>query len=635
TVLATYLLALALGSLLLGPRRGVGATRAPLRVLVLAAVPVALLPFAIAAVGAWSLARIAAAEPTQLELVWIQSAAAGMLLVPSTLIGAAALPWLLRAASPTPEAAGRGTGRLLFMNTAGSALFALLTALLWLPLAGSAGVLRGAAGVYLGAGALVAAGRTRAVLTVAGAVLLLQPLVAPTDDAVLWRVVGATFAPERYVVDDAPLRFAEEGRVSTVVVRDREGRPELWVDSKIVASVGPTDRLHLALLGHLPMLLHPEPEHVAVIGLGTGISSRAVARWKPETLDIYELEPAVVEAARHFEAFDGGVPEGARVVLGDGRHGIERSGKRYDVVTSDPIHPGVAGAAALYGADHYRMLASRADIVCQWLPLYQMRLPDARLIVRTFTAVFENAYVFLLGPDAILVGAREPLQVDEARLRERLASEAGADLASYGLRAPGRLLGLLVQGPEGARLFAREGPLNTDDNLRLEFACARSWYADEIALIARFLRLGRTDATTLLTGAPTLSFGHELDQAVQFHTAMRVWLEWQNARAVEELELLLELGLWNDFARALRHETLLALARDELDDDRPEEAVRILRTLLATEGIDDGLRLDAAELLMDAGRVADARAVARRLAAEKGWPRARRLAGESNASSER
>lgn len=634
-VLGTYLLALALGSLLLGPRRGRGETRGPLRVLVLAAIPVAILPFAIGAVGLWTVGLLQGRVPGQLELIGIQSAATGMLLVPSTLIGAAALPWLVRAAAPRPEQAGRSAGRLLFMNTAGSALFALLTALVWLPLAGSAGVLRGAAGTYLGAGALLAKGVGRSVLGVLAALLFLQPLLLPVEDKVLWDVVGATFSPEHFNVDDAPRRYAEEGRVSTVVVRDREGRPELWVDSKIVASVGATDRLHLALLGHLPMALHPDPKHVAVIGLGTGITSTAAATWAPETLHVFELEPAVQGAAEYFRDHGGGLPERATLVLRDGRQGIAHSDRHYDVVTSDPIHPGVAGAAALYGKDHYEMLKERSDIVCQWLPLYQMAMDDVRMVVRTFAAVFEHPYVFLAGPDALLVGSAKPLEVDEAALRDRLAGAPGADLAAYGLGAPGRLLGLLVQGPKGARLFAGDGELNTDDHLRLEFRCGRHWYLDEMVTVAQYLRLGRTTPDSLLGATASTAFEEEVRQATQFHRTMRVWMDGDYARAAEEFEAARAWAPGNGFALEMQLESLIFDARELLDDalDRDvasdvELAVGTLRSLAARPELDALMRLDIAAALMDAGQLADARRIAAPLAANPGWPRARRILGD-------
>src|SRR5204863_3872301 len=101
---------------------------------------------------------------------------------------------------------------------------------------------------------------------------------------------GATFSPGDYDPGTAPADFAREGRVSTVVVRDRDGRAELWVDGKVVASAQPTDRMHLALLGHLPMLFHKNPKRAAVVGLGTGITSTAVAAHAPDVLDVFELE---------------------------------------------------------------------------------------------------------------------------------------------------------------------------------------------------------------------------------------------------------------------------------------------------------------------------------------------------------
>ncbi|HEV8533807.1 MAG TPA: hypothetical protein VGT00_20480 [Methylomirabilota bacterium] len=46
------------------------------------------------------------------------------------------------------------------------------------------------------------------------------------------------------------------------------------------------------MLGHLPMLLHPDPRRVVVIGMGSGITAGSVARYPIERLDIVEIEPA-------------------------------------------------------------------------------------------------------------------------------------------------------------------------------------------------------------------------------------------------------------------------------------------------------------------------------------------------------
>ncbi len=629
TVLGTWLLALALGPLLFGPRRGSGPTNKPAWLLALAAVPVVLLPPVLALVGDMTAQWIGNSDPNWLEMLGLRTAAAAILLVPSTLIGAAGLPWLLRAAAPERQAMGRGAGRLLAWNTAGSAVWALLTALLWLPAIGSAAALRGAGGLYLASAACVTPARWRALPVVLACALWLQPWIVHLEDDALFDTVGASFSPSAYGLPDAPRLLAREGRMATIVVRDREGDRELWVDSKIVASTAPTDLLHLTLLGHLPMVLHPNPKRVAVIGLGTGITSTCTAAWEPEVLDIFELEREVPNAAAFFEADGGGVPARAHVSIEDGRHALLRRDVHYDVITCDPIHPGVAGSASLYSKEHYELMRDRADLICQWLPLYQMTVSDVRLVVRTFASVYPATYVFLAGPDAILIGADKPLRLDEQRVRASLARPAAASLADFGLRAPGRLLGLLGQGPEGARIFAGEGPLNTDDRLLLEFECGRHWYVDQVRKNALFLRLDRAPAASLLAAPPTAAFERERGHADQIRDALRVWLDANDDdRALDEIDLVRTAAPGSRFWEALRVELLLDLGHAERDAGDRDSALVRARQILRTEGVGVGPQLDACELLIRLGSTGEARRAAAKIAAAHPYPRAIRLAGQ-------
>jgi predicted membrane-bound spermidine synthase len=630
TVLGTWLLALALGPLLFGPRRGIGPTNKPAWLLAVAAIPVVLLPPVLAFVGDMTAQWIGNSDPGWLEMLGLRTAAAAILLVPSTLLGAAGLPWLLRAAAPDRQSMGRGAGRLLAWNTAGSAVWALLTALLWLPAIGSAAALRGAGGLYLASAACVAPARWRALPLVLACALWVQPWVMQLEDDALFDTVGASFSPTEFGLPDAPRLLAREGRMATIVVRDREGDRELWVDSKIVASTAPTDLLHLTLLGHLPMALHPDPKRVAVIGLGTGITSTCTAAWEPDVLDIFELEREVPNAATFFEADGGGVPSRANVSIEDGRHALLRRDVRYDVITCDPIHPGVAGSASLYSKEHYELMRDRADLICQWLPLYQMTVSDVRLVVRTFAAVYPATYVFLAGPDAILIGAAQPLQLDEARLRASLARPAAASLADFGLRSPGRLLGLLAQGPAGARVFAGDGPLNTDDRLLLEFECGRHWYVNEVQKNALFLRLDRAPARSLLAAAPTATFEQERRHADQIRDALRIWLDANDdERALDEMDEVRKAAPGRRFWEALRVELLLDLGYAEYHAGDKISALGRAREVLRTEGVGVAPRLDACELLIRLGSTGEARRQAAKIAAAHPYPRAIRLAGPS------
>jgi spermidine synthase len=629
TVLAAYLVALALGSLLLGPRRGSLGGRGAAWVLLLGALPVALLPAAIGPVARGTAEQALTFAGDEADLLWLRAAAAALLLVPSALLGAAALPWLVRREGGARAEGTRRVGRLLAWNTAGSAVLALATGLVWLPAVGSAGVLRGAAGLMLlGAGLLVPR-RAAALLTALALGLLAQPFVVPVEDAAGRDAVGASFLPGEYGIADAPAVFFAEGRATTVVVRDREGRRELWVEGKIEASSQPTDLLHLTLLGSLPMALHPAPARVGIIGLGTGRTAQAVAAFGPKRLVVFELESEVLRAAPLFEPEGAGLPAGAEVVLGDARRSLLASAERFDVLTSDPIHPGVAGSAALYAREAYEVVKERlapGGLFCQWLPLYQMRAEDLRLVARTFVAAFPATYLFQSGSDLVLVGAAAPLALEESALRARLAGPGGARLVALGLRPAGRLLSLLVRDPDGVRRFARDGEVNTDDRLVLEFRAGRAWFVRAEAENAKLLSVGRADPAVLVAGAPSAAFLAEVQVGELHRAGIRAWLRGERTDQAEAFAALAAADPEDRFSARMRDGGRLARVFDLLDEGRDDEAREVAAVLAQEPTLDEAQRLDLADAYRVLGDLEASRALAEAVRRTRDSPRARRLA---------
>ncbi len=626
TVLAAHLLAIALGSLLCGPRRG--SRDRSVRVLLLSALPVALLPAAIAPVAAFT-SEHAQGAVGPFALLGVRALAACLLLVPSTLLAAAALPWLLQRLAACPLPAARAAGAVVMWNTLGSALGALSAGALWIPAAGSAGVLRGAAGLLVLAAACLLPRRPHALGTAAaGLLLLLQPWLLPLEDAAGRDAVGAAFLPAQFAIADAPALYAREGSATTVVVREREGHRELWVEGKIEASTQPTDRLHLSLLGALPMALHPAPERVAIVGLGTGRTAQAVAAFAPRRLLVLEIEREVAEAVHLFAADGGGLPHGATLRLGDARHSLARSRERFDVITSDPVHPGVAGSAALYSREMYALVRERlapGGLLCQWLPLYQLTPDDLRLALRTFVRAFPEGWVFLAGEDLILVGSLVPLRVDEEALRLRLLGPAGGPLQPLGLARPGRLLGLVLKGPQALARFAGEGPLNTDDRLRLEFQAGRSWFINDPQGNLMRLWPGRARAAELLASAPSERFLAEVEGAGRLYEAVRSWLAGDDTRAAEAFEALAGADPADRFAREMAIGVRVREASGWAADGRLPEAQEAARALARRDGLTPTQRLDVAALLREAGLDEEGRALASEVGRSLDAPRARRL----------
>jgi spermidine synthase len=166
------------------------------------------------------------------------------------------------------------------------------------------------------------------------------------------------------------------------------------------------------------------------------------------------------------------------VVSNDGRNFLRTTRETFDVITADPIHPWSGGAAYLYTAEYFRVAADRlapGGVICQWLPIYELSVEDVRSVVRTFGESFRHIALWLTHYDAELVGSNAPLVFDEDRLAARFAHPAVADdLAAVEMGSARDFLSYFLAGDAGLRAFARDGIVNTDDNLRLEFSAPRS-----------------------------------------------------------------------------------------------------------------------------------------------------------------
>ena len=109
-----------------------------------------------------------------------------------------------------------------------------------------------------------------------------------------------------------------------------------------------SDMLTQALVAHLPLLLHPDPRHVAVVGLGSGVTLGAALAHPVTDVDVVEISPEVVDASRFFERENRRALADPRthLIVGDGRSHLLLSRRQYDVIISEPSNPWIAGVAA-------------------------------------------------------------------------------------------------------------------------------------------------------------------------------------------------------------------------------------------------------------------------------------------------
>ena len=394
---------------------------------------------------------------------------------------------------------GAAVGEVLAVNTMGAILGAAAAGFLLIPLFGIERALQVVVAVNVGTGLTIAASvlprpRLLAGLATAGAAAGVAVLVSLPASARFWdpKLLAVyrnnqrqTFDTPEHVEDalrNTDVLYWFEGINETIsVIEPKGGTRAFVVNGRVEASTHLEDIHCQRALGHLPMLAHPAPRKVFVLGTGSGMTLGAVLiHPEAERVTLAEIEPGVFGATRTFARWNHDALDSPKltVVRNDGRNFLRTTRERYDVITADPIHPWSGGAAYLYTDEYFRTVAARlapGGVACQWLPLYELSLADLRSVVATFSRSFRHVALWLTYADAELLGSQEPIRFDQGGLAARLADpRIEADLAEVGMGTPDDLLAHFLAGDEALRAFGRGGVVNTDDNLWLEFSAPRS-----------------------------------------------------------------------------------------------------------------------------------------------------------------
>jgi spermidine synthase len=306
-----------------------------------------------------------------------------------------------------------------------------------------------------------------ALLGAAGAALLLRPQPAGDD------------ARPRILHHRAGLY--EMVAVEETTEADGRAVRSFRLNGKVEASTAPVDVRLQRLLGHIPGLLHGSPTRALCIGTGTGMTAGALLDLPTvESVDVFEIEPAVPDGTRWFADWNNGLvghPK-VRFHFSDGRHLLFRSDERWDLITADPLHVWSRGSSDLYTLEYYRRMASRltpGGLASQWIGLYELSLRDVQIVVSTWCAAFPHARAYLTAYDFALIGSNEPFRTDW--LEKELPPAVRAALAGAGVHSAAEVEALLVGETADLReLCAGVDPMR-DARPILEFRAPLSFHA--------------------------------------------------------------------------------------------------------------------------------------------------------------
>ena len=269
------------------------------------------------------------------------------------------------------------------------------------------------------------------------------------------------------------------------------------VSGKVEASSEPGDMRNQRLLGHLPALLHRKPRSVLVVGFGAGVTAGSFVLYpEVERIVICEIEPLIpAKVAAHFkkENYDLLSDPRVEIVHDDARHFLLTTSEKFDIITSDPVHPWVKGAATLYTQEYLALAKARLNpggILVEWAPLYENSISGVKSLVATFLEVFPNGSMWThivrqrRGVDAVIIGQSEPTQVDVEALSTRLAGPGYArvrqSLGEIGINSLIDLFAGYTGRKSELAPWLAGAEINRDRNLRLQYLAGMGKYSIEM-----------------------------------------------------------------------------------------------------------------------------------------------------------
>ncbi len=475
TVLVVFLAALATGSAI--ANRLCRARAAPARVLwmllTLSGLGVAATPFAFHRLTA-GLSTLATGDAWLPYVASIFANTTLLLFVPTALLGTV-FPYLLRAAEGSPAAPGAVIGRLGALNTAGGVVGALAAGFVLLGTIGLWNSVRLIAAGYLVL-ALASAWRgwttPRARLAPAAATLGVLALLGTALDASRLSVVDVD-------ADRGEALLATwEGPDGVVAVIERAGNRRIEMNNfYTLGGTGSMEQEQNQAL--LPLMTHPDPRRVFLLGLGTGITAGTALRHPVERLVVCEIAPDVIAAAAaYFDRPSGGLftDPRASVRACDARNHLLGTAERYDAIIADLFVPWRAGVGNLYSREHFEAARDRltaGGLFVQWLPLFQVSRREFDLVARTMLEVFEQVTLWrgTFSPEtpfAAFVGAAEPTRLDPAVI-ERNGRHLSGDAPLPDAAALAVTLPFYAGNLSAADGLIPPGPVNTDDRPLVEY----------------------------------------------------------------------------------------------------------------------------------------------------------------------
>lgn len=220
----------------------------------------------------------------------------------------------------------------------------------------------------------------------------------------------------------ATVAFYQYGTTATIATN---GKPDASIE--LSPDVVPTDDEYtMVMAASLPLGIHPQPNRIAVIGWGSGLTTNTLLGSRtPKVVDTIEIESAMYAGAENFGSpvLRSYLDSRSQLHIDDARTFFSTGKKRYDVIISEPSNPWVSGVSSLFTRQFYRFLSrhlEKGGLLVQWMQTYELNDPLFYTMVAALIEEYPYVEAYLTNTaDVVFVASHEPIpDLDDSRLQD-------------------------------------------------------------------------------------------------------------------------------------------------------------------------------------------------------------------------
>jgi spermidine synthase len=221
---------------------------------------------------------------------------------------------------------------------------------------------------------------------------------------------------------DHTLIATREGLTETMRYyrRDIFGAPQFYrlvTNGYSMSATTVTGQRYMKLYVYLPLALQADARDALLISYGVGSTAKALTdSTRLRHIDVVDTSREILEMSSLVYGDQGHPLHDPRVDvhIEDGRFFLSMSSRKYDLITSEPPPPKVAGVVNLYTQEYFQAIREHLTphgMTTYWLPVHQLQPLDTLSIVKAFCNVFEDCTLWAAaGLEWMLVGGNGVMQ---------------------------------------------------------------------------------------------------------------------------------------------------------------------------------------------------------------------------------